>query len=716
MKRLIGAGLAAGVLVGFLSAARDVSAPGWGIWIAQPLRCTLEATRLIALYTAGGAVVGVVLGLALAVVSPLLARRQDADGRALLAGGLVMLVTVLLLLEASRDAQPARAAQGFAFLALITLGAWLIILAALREATPARVLAAVMGIAAGTKAFFLLASSFHTTGQSLQVRLGMGVLVLALSVAAGFAVRALWAAATGALARRWSEKGAVYALVGILGIGLLGGAGLESVLRASARRPAPAGARRAAALAAGEHPNVILISIDTLRPDVLSCQGGRARTWTVDDIARQSFVFERAYSVAPWTRPSFAAFFSGRYPSEMGVSRSHGSEAIRVLGGDPIMGGAGDFPYAWRTDREQFPQAFERNGYATSAVVTNTNLTAEAHADEGWTSFYHMVYGDLPKRTITSEMVDAGTFILGQLARERLVARYEDAERANPVANQAETAIWQLKTRPVLFWVHFLDPHYPYDAPTSPPKLQLHVDKRAIWVGWRGKTAAARERFFQAYVGEVEYCDKMLTRVMATLKASGLWDTSIVVFWSDHGEEFWEHEDWGHGQSLYNELLHVPLMIHLPGQTEARRVTAPVSLLDVMPTLLDLCHLPAPADLRGRSLAPTLRGQANKLAPLKVYLEGPVRGPTLAGLMLDHEKLIYNVAEDEFSLYDLATDPGERHDIHGTPRAPDTRALERELRAWSDAALAMVDRYQRTSSVQLPPEMRRRLRDMGYAQ
>lgn len=716
MRRLIGAGLAAGVLVGILSAARDVSAPGWGVWMAQPLRCTLEATRLIALYTAGGAVVGLVLGLALAVISPLLARRQDANGKALLAGGFVMLLTVLLLLEASRDAQPARAVRGFALLALITLGAWLIIFAALREATPSRVLAAVMGIAGGTKAFFLLGSSFDTAGRSLSVRLGLGVLVVALSVAAGFAVRALWAAGTAALARRWSERAAVYTLLGILGIVVLGGAGLEPVLRASARRQAPVGASRATARPMGDHPNVILISIDTLRPDVLSCEGGRARTWTIDEIARQSFVFERAYSVAPWTRPSFAAFFSGRYPSETGVSRSHGSEATAVPGGDPIMAGAGDFPYVWRTDRERLPQVFQRNGYATSAVATNTNLTTEAHADEGWTSFYHMVYGDLPKRTISSEMVDAGTFILGQLARERLVFQWEDAERANRVSSQAESAIWQLKARPVLFWVHFLDPHYPYDAPTSPPKLRLHVDKRAIWVGWRGKTAAARERFFQAYVGEVEYCDQRLARVTTALKASGLWDTSIVVFWSDHGEEFWEHEDWGHGQSLYNELLQVPLMVHLPGQTQARRVATPVSLLDVMPTLLDLCHLPAPAGLRGRSLASVLRGQTNQLAPFKVYLEGPVRGPTLAGVMVGNEKLIYNVAEDEFRLYDLATDPGERHDIHGTPLAPDTGALERELRLWSDAALSAVDGYQRTSRSQLSPEVRRRLQDMGYAQ
>jgi arylsulfatase A-like enzyme len=105
--------------------------------------------------------------------------------------------------------------------------------------------------------------------------------------------------------------------------------------------------------------------------------------------------------------------------------------------------------------------------------------------------------------------------------------------------------------------------------------------------GLEAQSAPMRQRYIEAYTAEVEYADRWLAGVVEKLKRTGLWDSSIVVFWSDHGEEFWEHGGWEHGHTLYNELLHVPLLIHLPGQSESHHVQQPVTLLDVMPTLLE---------------------------------------------------------------------------------------------------------------------------------
>ncbi len=226
-----------------------------------------------------------------------------------------------------------------------------------------------------------------------------------------------------------------------------------------------------------------------------------------------------------------------------------------------------------------------------------------------------------------------------------------------------------------------------------------------------------KSRAINAYTAEIEYWDHWLGEVIATLKTEKLWDSSIIVFWSDHGEEFWEHRGELHGHSLYNELLHVPLLIHLPGQIESKRIKQPVTLLDVMPTLLELYDLKGPDGLRGRSLVPVLKEGRGDLEPLEAYLEGCFLGDVRKGLLTNRYKLIYNVPKDSFSLYDQRSDPGEQHNIYGTPLAPDTRATEHKLLEWTDLSLAMMNEYVRTTRVKEPsPGIRERLKDLGYIQ
>lgn len=449
------------------------------------------------------------------------------------------------------------------------------------------------------------------------------------------------------------------------------------------------------------NPNVILISVDTLRADYVGYAGGPVRTPTMDAIAAESYLFERAYSVAPWTRPSFAAFFAGRYPSEIGSARSLELQA----------GGIEDIPYTWAADVPLLQESFADAGYFTAAVVTNSNLTELAGAARGFEAFYHCLTTDerfepdLLGRTLSRFLQIAGVPQLDRNAKELGSAVTEQAEGVlRAIADSG---------RPSLLWLHYLDPHYPFSAPDATPDRRIEFEQEAAMGGLVLGSGVKRGQTLAAYAAEVEYCDRQLAPVLRALKQTGLWDSSIVVFWSDHGEEFWEHEGFGHGHTYFNELVHVPLLIHMPGQTECVPVTENVSLLDVAPTLLEACRVPAPDGLRGQSLQPAFEGQA--LADRSIILEGACYGAIRKSIVRGDLKLIYNRYSDEFELYDLTADPGERHNIFGLPDTPDTADMQAQLLAWTQYSLTtMSDILGSEGATDLPPEIREGLRDLGY--
>ncbi len=522
----------------------------------------------------------------------------------------------------------------------------------------------------------------------------VGYLVLAPAAAAlGFALYRWSGRPVASVAVRWGSGG----LVATIGVAVIVPAlvlmawhyreqttKLERKINAMPAHPAQA----------PDRPNIILISVDTLRGDAPGYAGGAARTPTMDALASESFVFTRAYSVAPWTRPSFASFFSSLYPSEMGVARIRGFEAH----------GAEIIPFRWREEPQTLTEVLHDAGYRTAAVITNGQLVHEAAADQGFDFFYNCKLDAAP------ELPTLGLSLLLRPPRDRY-----DYERADYVAKIAKRVIPRITDRPLLLWLHYMDPHYPYDPPGLAPAHQVHDDKADVIARLAVRSGPEMQRFIDAYRAEVEFCDRWLNSVVRTLQQSGLWEDSIIVFWSDHGEEFWEHGSWEHSHTLFNELLHVPLLIHLPGQSDQRVITAPVSLLDVMPTLLDLVECAGP-QMRGRSLAPLLTEGGRVPAEFRIFLEVCAWGTIRKGLMTERYKLIYDVYHDRFSLYDLLKDPGELHDIWGTARAPDTTDLERELLDWTDRSLSTMASYEQTTRGHLSPEVRRQLRDMGYIQ
>jgi arylsulfatase A-like enzyme/Flp pilus assembly protein TadD len=273
--------------------------------------------------------------------------------------------------------------------------------------------------------------------------------------------------------------------------------------------------------------NVILITIDTVRADHLECYGANdTHTPTLDALARDGIVFERAISQVPLTWPSHAVILTGLYPFQNGVQDFTGQPL------DPRF--------------RSVAQAFKERGYATGAVVSAFVLDRSWGLARGF-DFYDDAFA--PE-----------TFVQKDLG---LVDR-----RAGESLNRALSWLKKNQNRPFFFWLHLYDPHSPYD----PPEPYRTEYKNHL------------------YDGEIAYADHELGRLMAWLKQSRLYDRSLIVFLSDHGESLGEHGEQEHGFFVYNSTVHVPLIVKRPAGSGFRRgrVSRPVETVAVAPTLLQL--------------------------------------------------------------------------------------------------------------------------------
>lgn len=418
---------------------------------------------------------------------------------------------------------------------------------------------------------------------------------------------------------------------------------------------------------------MLLLTVDTLRADhVSAAPHGPANTPFLDGLLAEAQVFTRTVTPVPRTTPALASLLSGAYPHTTGVRALADSLAPEIV---------------------SVAELFRYRGFRTIAVVSNHVLR--------------------PKRGLTRG------FEIYDYAGD---ARGGDATTAAALAHLETIA----PDEPVFLWVHYIDPHVPY-AP--PPELA-----RAFDPGYEGRYAErfggepgatgpsafpadlpkreaiyrnplperVNEHVRRLYAADVRATDGAIERLLAGLaKAGGPWS---LVFTADHGESLGEHDYyWEHGDYVLEGTVRVPLAFLLPEGDplrRARRHDAWVSLVDVMPTLVELFDLPVPYDLpyvlEGRSLLPALEGRP--LAAREVFSEsGRSHHPEeierrvrfdVAGrfraVYRGRWKLVwtpFQTPEREFSLYDVETDPAETEDLY-RPDHPEVPALRRALSAW----------------------------------
>ncbi len=403
---------------------------------------------------------------------------------------------------------------------------------------------------------------------------------------------------------------------------------------------------------APEERSVILVTLDTTRADRFGIYGhSGGLTPNLDRVGREGVVFEEAIAQVPLTLPSHASLFTGRYPSSHGV-RHNGIYRLREAETTLAehLGGLG----------------FETAGFA-AAFVMNRGFGAE----QGFS-----VYDDVP-----GNRYEGG--------QDQLYAAQRSAEEVN------ERVIrWLAGVRPgkrFFLWVHYYDPHDPYEPPESPG--------RAL----RG----------EGYDREISYMDSCFGDLLRALESADRLDRSVLVVAGDHGESLGQHGEKTHGIFLYEPSVRVPLILRAPGLVPSgRRVEGPVELVDVAPTVLDWIGAPPLPAAQGRSLRPRIEGtddghgaiaHAESLMPRLEFGWSELR-------MVRDGRFKY-VDAPRPELYDLREDPGEERDVAAfdAERAAEMETtLEAWVRATTDAAA------EAGAARTLDPDEEARLRSLGY--
>ncbi len=393
--------------------------------------------------------------------------------------------------------------------------------------------------------------------------------------------------------------------------------------------------------------NVLLISIDTLRADHLGTYGYQLPTSPqIDSLAEESMVFEHCLTPVPITLPAHTSMLTGMYPPHHSV-RDNGTFTVP-------------------SDIPTLATILKEAGYSTYGVIGSFPLSSRFGLARGFDVW-------------DEDMQSANT---GNLQI------FFDERPASEVARRAIAILEHDVTEPFFMFLHFFDVHQPWEP--QPPYDTLNRDL--------------------PYDGEIGAVDAALGMILNTLRRDGRFDRTIVVVTADHGEGLNDHEEFSHSILLYEETTHVPLIVHIPGRGWRGRLKHTVSLVDIVPTVLEVLGIAAPSPLDGRSLL------EEPLQDRLVYIE------SLAGRLghgwndiraavVDHEKLIVS---EQREFYDLGRDPHERHNL-ASMRPDDLNNAELRLRTVVNELSVRAGTNTLSARYQMADdELRERLRALGY--
>ena len=416
--------------------------------------------------------------------------------------------------------------------------------------------------------------------------------------------------------------------------------------------PAPA--------ALAQRPNIMLVMVDTLRADHLSCYGADTiDTPALCSVASDGGTVFDGFSHASWTKPSTASLLTSLLPS------THGAVAKTSVLPEGV---------------ESLAEALKRGGWATGGIASNINLAPSFGFDQGYDEYHYLAPDYLAGAKESSSKL-----ILYQIARSvwfklrpglRVGDFYQDAASVNRVAFDF---LERHRDSRFFLFLHYMDPHDPYfEHPYTGKAIARVANPHPS-----PELAAEMKRL---YTGEVKYLDGHFAQLIAKLKELGLWDDMLIVLTADHGEEFHEHGGFWHGLTLYDEQIRVPLLVKWPKGAPSAPPSARGHVsrhLDVAPTLLARAGLTPPAEMQGVDLAtpPAARAEKDRMALAEEDHEGNV----LRSLRTSEWKLIdanpgnpRGLPTEE--LFQVSVDPGETQN-----RSGERPELAGEMRAQADA-------------------------------
>ena len=437
-------------------------------------------------------------------------------------------------------------------------------------------------------------------------------------------------------------------------------------------------------------PNIILVMVDTLRADHLSCYGAELQTPNLCRLAENGTSY-KAFSHASWTKPAAASLLTSTLPS------THNAIAK---------------PSTLSRDLTLISESMQDAGYTTGGIVSNVNLAESFGFAQGYDDYYY-----LGPDYIAYAEESSSKLIIYQLVRQLWLGlaggeevRFNDFYQDSQVVN-ATAFDWldRRKDERFFLFLHYMDPHDPY---FEHPYNGVGIAR----VSMPEPDAKASKRLQELYRGEIEYLDVQFGKLLAKLEADGLYDDSVIVLTADHGEEFNEHGGFWHGLTLFDEQIHVPLLIKWAENGERADAGAEsgiARLIDVGPTLLGLAGVDVPESMQGIDLRMPFMARPEK--DRHVFSEEDHEGNILWSLRTEDEKLIVANAGNprglpERSYFDVSVDPGEM-DPYEHPEAE--QRLE-ELAALT--RMAAEGKSVESQDVEMTLTDCERLRVLGYVE
>jgi arylsulfatase A-like enzyme len=438
-------------------------------------------------------------------------------------------------------------------------------------------------------------------------------------------------------------------------------------------------------------PDVVVISIDSLRPDHLSCYGyDRPTSPTIDRLAREGVRFETALSTSSWTLPAHAALFTGLYDSGHGLIEN----GLRL-----------------NESQVTAAEVFARHGWRTGGFFGGPYLHPVFGMGQGFET-YQSCMTQLDDG-LEDEAVRAG-------ARAHGGASHADVTGPRTVA---EVTRWlgEVGDDPIFLFVHLWDVHYDFLAPPEYVELfDPDYEGTLTGVDFMGNPAVAPDmperdyrHLLALYDAEIRFTDDIIAQLLAALERRGRMHDSLLVVTADHGEEFFEHGRKGHQRTLYEEVVRIPLIFHGPPGRFAGAGSVPaeqVRIVDIAPTLFALCGIDDVPAMNGRDLSPLLAG--GTLEPEPALLELYANGLELRAARMSTFKVFKAAERHPGSGFDLMADPHEEVELGaGAPFVgTGLRLIEREQAAARELGRGRGP----LPADDIDPRMLERLRSLGY--
>jgi arylsulfatase A-like enzyme len=369
-----------------------------------------------------------------------------------------------------------------------------------------------------------------------------------------------------------------------------------------------------------DQPNVIFIVVDTLRADHLSCYGyNRETTPNIDELAQDSILFKNAISHAPWTTPSIASLFTSKYPAQHGFN------------GEPVILNSSCVTLA---------EVFRENGYKTKGIISVSFISSKLGFGRGFDDY------------------DEGE------------AKGHNYISSSAIAEKSVKFLEKNRKEKFFLFLHFFDPHWDY----------IMHQKYNYFENYDGLIQSGQKigellelakdmtdhdiKFVKSmYDSEIKFTDEYIGKIIKKLKDLNLYSSTAIFFTADHGEEFLERGNYyiGHGKTLYQEQIHIPLIIKLQNNSIKKIRDELIGINDIFPTVIDIAQLKKPKNYRFEGKAINFEKKLNKNS--KFIVSETHRGDDLVSVTWNSWKLIYHIKNDVYELYNLKNDNKELHNL-----------------------------------------------------